>query len=332
MNSFKKDRISLGLDLGTSAVKLCKLKFSKEGVELLDFYLGPAATQDGLKQVVLRQDSRLVNISLSGPATIIRYVNFPKMSRDELKKALKFEAQKYIPFSLAEVSMDVAILKDIPQENKMLAAIVAVKKDFLAQRMKVFEAADLKINLIDIDSLALINAFNFSYPHDNNSRPKSCALLNVGATFSNLNILEDGMPSLLSRDINIAGNNFTHKIADSFAIDFKSAEELKINPEKEKMQKIIQACETVLAGLAAEIRVSFDYYESQSASSVGKIFLSGAGSSLLGFKDALANLLGIEVEYWDSLKQIRISDTVDAEKIKPLSSQLAVALGLALRP
>ncbi|MCU0652554.1 MAG: pilus assembly protein PilM [Candidatus Omnitrophica bacterium] len=332
MNNFKKDRICLGLDLGTSAIKFCKLKFSKEGVELSDFYLGPAPGPEALKQAAQRMDLRLANIAVSGPATIIRYVNFPKMSRDELKKALKFEAQKYIPFSLAEVNMDVVILKDNPQENKMLVAIVAVKKDFLAQRIKIFEAADFKINLIDIDSLALVNAFNFSYPRENSTRPKSFALLNVGATFSNLNILEDGTPSLLSRDINIAGNNFTHKIADSFAIDFKAAEELKINPEKEKIQKIIQAGETVLSGLAGEIRVSFDYYESQSASSVGKIFLSGAGGLFPGFKDALANLLGIEVEYWEPLKQIRISSSLDAEKIKSSSSQLAIALGLALRP
>ncbi len=252
------------------------------------------------------------------------------MSPDELKKALKFEAQKYIPFSLAEVNIDAAILKDNLQDNKMLVAIAAVKKDFFTQRLKLFEGSDFKINIIDIDSLALINAFNFNYPRDNNTKPKSVALLNIGATFSNLNILEDGAP-LLSRDMNIAGNNFTQKIADAFEMDFKAAEELKINPDKERMQKLIQVTEPAVSSLATEIRVSFDYYESQSASSVGKIFLSGGGSLFLGLKDALANSLGIEVEYWDTLKQISVSSAIDPVKLKSVSSQLGIALGLALR-
>ena len=330
---FKKSQSRVGLDIGSSSVKAIKLKFENDSVELCDFAV-ISTLENGFahaaRQAMQPLEIKTVNTSVSGPSTIIRYVNFPKMSPDELKKALKFEAQKYIPFSLAEVNIDAAILKDNLQDNKMLVAIAAVKKDFFTQRLKLFEGSDFKINIIDIDSLALINAFNFNYPRDSNTKPKSAALLNIGATFSNLNILEDGAP-LLSRDMNIAGNNFTQKIADAFEMDFKAAEELKINPDKERMQKLIQATEPAVSNLATEIRVSFDYYESQSASSVGKIFLSGGGSSFLGLKDALANSLGIEVEYWDTLKQISVSSTIDSAKLKSVSSQLGIALGLALR-
>jgi type IV pilus assembly protein PilM len=87
----------------------------------------------------------------------------------------------------------------------------------------------------------------------------------------------------------------------------------------------------VVTSLTSEIRTSFDYYESQSASSVAKIFLSGGGSRMIGLKDMLANFLGIEVEYWDPLKQIILSSDIDPQKIKALFSQFAVAVGLALR-
>ena len=147
---------------------------------------------------------------------------------------------------------------------------------------------------------------------------------------SNLNILENGLP-VLSRDIYIAGNNFTQKTADILELDFKSAEELKLNIDREKLDKVVIAAESVLSDLAKELRVSFDYYESQNASSVIKIFLSGGGSKFSGLKDMLANLLGIEVEYWDPLRQISITDSVDSKEAKALSSQLAVAVGLALR-
>ena len=352
-NKFSKERLSLGLDIGTQAVKFVKLKFFKEGVELCGFALepAPANSKPDINRMLQSQNIKGVNISVSGPAAIIRYVNFPKMNNDELKQALRFEAQKHIPFSMDEVNLDSYILKEDLPDNKMFVLLAAAKKESINQRMKIIQEAGLKVNVIDVDSVALINAFNFNYPQDNLTERKAVALLNIGALMSNLNILENNIPRL-SRDIHIAGNSFTQKLMDIFAMDFKSAEELKlnpvrntkdievqnkisngVNPDKEKAEKITAAIDAVLANLANEIRISFDYYESQSSSSVTKIYLSGGGSEFFGLKDMLANLLGIEVEYWDPFRRVNIPDGLkpEAETIKALSGRLAVALGLALR-
>ncbi|MFH0791061.1 MAG: type IV pilus assembly protein PilM [Candidatus Omnitrophota bacterium] len=325
-NQFSKDTFSVGLDIGSSAVKIVKLKLLKDSVEFCGFGLEPA--QAGLDILLKRWDVKKVNLSVSGPSTIIRYAGFPKMEESELKNALKFEAQKYIPFSIEEVNLDAVILKSNLPDNKILVALSAVKKDFMNQRLNLFKDRSVEINLIDMDSFALINAFNFNYPAKENSR--SVALLNVGAALSSLNILEDGIP-VLSRDILIAGNNFTQKIMDIFGLNFKFAEELKINPVQEKKEELAQAMEIVFSNLANEVRISMDYCESQSACNVEKIFLSGGTSLLPGLKDSLSTLLGIQVEYWDPLKQIKFSDDIDSVKVKQLSGQLAVAIGLALR-
>ncbi len=155
-------------------------------------------------------------------------------------------------------------------------------------------------------------------------------MINIGASMTNLNIIEAGFPRL-SRDIQISGNNFTQRLADVFAMDLKAAEGLKLNPDKERAVRVTAAVEAILSNLAVEIRTSFDYYESQSATSVLKIFLSGGSSFFNGLKDILANLLGIEVEYWDPFKKINLSEEIDAQKVKAISSQLSVAVGLALR-
>lgn len=329
---FKKPQFSVGLDIGTATIKSVKLKFFQDSVELSDFHLASAQPDlaGALKEFSSYQNVRCINTSVCGQAAVIRYVTFPKMAQEELRKALKFEAQKYIPFPLSEVNSDCTILEHNLADNKMLVAVVAVKKDFIEKRLKILQENNFKIYNLDMDSLALINAFNFNYPQNEAGLPKSIALLNIGATFSNLNILEVGMP-FLSRDINIAGNNFTQKIAESFSLDFPTAERLKINPDKEKLIKINQAIESILTNLTNEVRVSFDFYESQSTFSVAKIYLSGAGSLLLGLKDNLANLLGIEIEYWDPFKKINIPKNIDSEKLKLLSNQLVVAVGLALR-
>ena len=330
---FAKEKFSVGLDIGNAAIKLIKLRFFKETIELCGFALEPSSVDlvPVLKKIMQPHNNiDNVDISVSGPSAIIRYANFPKMTPVELSQSLRFEAQKHIPFSMDDVNLDSWILKPDLPDNKMFVLLAAVKKEFINQRLKLMEDVGIKPYIVDLDSLALINAFNFNYANDENLKNKTIALLNIGALYSNLNILEGGIPCL-SRDIHIAGNNFTQKLVDIFGIDFKSAENLKFNPDNERFANVSSAIESVLVNLATEIRTSFDYYESQSASSVVKIFLSGGGSLFPALKDVLANLVGIEVDYWDSLKQINFSDNVDSKGVKALSGQLAVAMGLALR-
>lgn len=327
-----KEKFSIGLDIGTHTIKIAKLKFAKDAIELGGFELESTQVNpaDTLKNLAKSQGIETVNIGVSGPQSVIRYITFPRMNEDELRQSLRFEAQKHIPFSISEINLDGYILKEDLPDNKMLVLLAAVKKELINQRLKSIEDAGIKVNIVDIDSLALINAFNFNYSQDDFLKQKAIALLNIGASLTNLNILENGIPSL-SRDMHLAGNNFTQKLVDAFGMDFKSAEDLKNNPDSERANKVKQAIESVLTNLAGEIRISFDYFESQSTTSVAKIFLSGGSCKSLGLKEMLANSLGIEVEYWDPLKLINVSSKIDPEKAKAYSGQLAVALGLALR-
>lgn len=295
---FSKEAFSVGLDIGASAIKAIKLKFLQEAVQLYSFVSEPIQPdlESTLKRIIESQGIKKVNISVSGPATIIRYVVLPRMNENEFRQALKFEAPKYITFTLSEANLDACILKPDLPDNKMLVLLAAVKKELISQRLQLLQEGGLKVNIIDLDSLALINAFKHSEDNDT-FKDKTVALLNIGASLSSISILEKGLP-VLSRDIYIAGNNLSN---------------------------------LPLSELAGELRTSFDYYESQSASSVERIFLSGGGSKLSGLKDTLANLLGIEIQGWDPLNKIKISDAIEQDKLKEISCELAVAVGLALR-
>ncbi|MDD4899679.1 MAG: type IV pilus assembly protein PilM [Candidatus Omnitrophica bacterium] len=330
--STPKEIFSLGVDIGSVSIKVVKLRLFEEKAEVVDFKIEPFALDSApvLKNIFQAMQAKKINLSISGPSSIIRYVDFPKMNAEELKQAMKFEAQKHIPFTISEVNLDCHVLKENPAENKMRVLLAAVKKDLVSQRLKLAQEAGVAVNLIDNDSLAMVNAFNFNYAANAQEEQKTIALLNIGALNSNLNILEGSAPSF-SRDIHIAGNNLTQKIADLLGLDFKAAEVQKINPDADKKDKIIMAIDSVFSRLVNEIRTSVDYYETQSASSVAKIFLSGGSSHLTGIKEKLATLLGTEVELWDPFKQISIAGSLDAENIKKLSGQLGVAVGLALR-
>ena len=328
-----KEKFSAGLDIGAHSIKLAILKSQKDTVELCGFNIEPAELDvvPVLKKLTENNNIKTVNISVSGSGTLIRYINFPKMAEGELKQALKFEAQKHIPFSINEVDTDACVLKDNLPDNKMLILLAAVKKEFINQRMKVIEEAGLKLKIIDVDSLALVNAFNFNFPeYKTESDHRAVALLNIGATVSNLTIVEEGVPRL-SRDIYIAGNSCTQKLADYLGIEFKVAENFKINELKNNPESSAKAIEAIVTSLANESRIFFDYFESQSASSVSKIYLSGGGSRLFSLKDTLMGLLGVDVEYWDPLEKLTVGEALKGQETELICSQLAVAVGLALR-
>jgi len=327
-----KERLSVGLDIGSGSIKSVQLRWTQSGVELCEFGLAESSTDTGraVAQFIQPRNIKLANISVSGPSTLIRYVNFPRMDPAELQQALKFEAQKHIPFPVDEVNLDGYILKPDLPGNLMLVLLAAVKKDLIAGRLKLMEEAGVKPNLIDIDSVALINAYNFNYPVESDSSHNVIALLNLGASMANLNILEDGIPRL-SRDIHTGGAVFTQKLADIFAADLVVAEKLKLSSEGENRDKVRAAMEPMLANLGLEIRTSFDFYESQSALSVEKILVSGGSSYFSGLKDMLSAAVGIAVEDWDPFKKISLAGGIDAASLKSVSNQLAVAVGLALR-
>ncbi|MGE5308307.1 MAG: type IV pilus assembly protein PilM [Deltaproteobacteria bacterium] len=327
-----KEKTPVGLNVGGSTMKLAKLKVLQDHVELVSYSIEQSQIdmEDLIRKTAHSHEVTTVNISVSGQQAIIRYIDFPKMNLGELKQALKFEAQKYMPFPVNEVNLDACILREDLPDNKMRVLMAAVKKDYLDQRLKILASAGLTVNIVDIDSLALINAFNHNYAGEEKLKGKTVALLNIGSATSNLNILENHAPSL-SRDITIGGNNLTQRIADVFSLDFKSAEELKTTGDAQKAEKIATAIEPVVTKLAKEVRSSFDYYESRSVSSVEKIYLSGGGSRDPGLKESLSSLIGIEVEHWDPLRKITVAEGLDPAKVKAASSQLAVAIGLALR-
>lgn len=333
----KKTNFKFGLDIGSSAIKIIKLSEHDNIRRIEDFSISDNPREKAGLAVLLKNflndvgvASYPIHTALSGQNVITRYVSLPAMADDDFRKALRFEAQKYIPFAIEEVEYDGYILKrDLPG-NKMSVLIAAAKKDLVHQRINLLKDLGFRLAVVEIDSLALVNLFNFNYAQNEELKNKTTALLNIGATITNLNILERGIPCL-SRDIHIAGDNFTTKISDIFGVDSKNAERLKKNLDEEKIGKAKSAIEPILSQLIQEIRTSFDYYESQSVLNVEKIFLIGGGSLFPEIKENLNHHLGIEIDIWDPLINFALAETLDNAKIKADSSQLAVAIGLAMR-
>ncbi|RKY38378.1 MAG: hypothetical protein DRP75_04590, partial [Candidatus Omnitrophota bacterium] len=186
----------LALDIGSEYIKM--LEARKERGEWCITNWGikkrKADPKEAIKELLQNTDVKRVNLSLAGEEIIIRYIELPVMSKEDLEKSFQFEADKYLPFKIEEVFFDYQVLSS--DNTKMKVLLCAGKKEFIEERIGLAEQIGLEVCLLDIDSLCLSNAFLFNYPEEKGS----LCLMNIGARRANLNIVDKGT-SCLARDI-----------------------------------------------------------------------------------------------------------------------------------
>src|ERR1051326_1032351 len=200
-----KSRQLVGLDIGSSSIKAVELKSTKGGYELVSFgaeTLAPDTVVDGaimdapqvanaIGKIFDSQRIKTKNVatSVSGHSVIVKRVPLPLMTEDELYDRIPSEASQHIPFDIADVNLSYQLL-------------VAVKKDKILNHTNVLAQAGKTPVVVDIDAFALQNCFEVNYDPD---AGQTVALLNIGASVMNINIVRGGIP-LFTRDVSVGGN------------------------------------------------------------------------------------------------------------------------------
>ena len=321
-----------GIDIGASSIKLIELQEKKGRLELLKCAVNAISKEDAktsLKDLLALSNlsSKRVNVSLSGPSVIVRYIEMPPMKKEELGSAIKFEAEKYIPFNIKEAIVDSAILDKSPSGAANRVLLVAAKKDKVDSYIEIFREMGLNIAAIDVDTMAVLNAFQMSGPET--GQEGVYAMINIGARFSNMNIAGKGYP-YFTRDILWGGIDITNRIMESLKLNADEAEALKHEPG----ERITELSGTIIPSLEkfiSEVRMSFDYFETQSGKNVERLYISGGTAYLFNMRDFLKEGLGIEVILWDPFEGIEIPDGLVGNEARNSPARFAVAMGLALR-
>ena len=322
----------VGLDIGTSTIKVVQLLKTKEqfslvkaSIEELKFNAEEKDKLSALKRLFKRAkiSEKEVNISIEGPSVIIRNIQLPKMSEADLKNAIKYEAEKYIPYNVNEVIVDCQIISEA--ENNMGVLLVAAKKDSINDKIQLVQKAGLCPWVVDIDSFALINAFNLN----NDESEKTIALLNIGSEATSVNIIRGDLLNF-TRNIPVGGKRVTEVLAENFKVDLTQAEELKKNPG-DKKEAVDEICLNAMREMAIEIKSSFDYYESQYEEGVTKIYISGGVAINENMANFLSENMDLEVKRWSILDRLILGNKSLGDKISPIRDYFAVATGLALR-
>lgn len=295
-------KTKVGLDIGTYSLKI---------IEVAGLSEKPVLTGIGSKKILglsgkdisdsiktIAEESKIsakeVNISVAGPCVMVRFISMPRMNEKDLKSAIKFEAEKFIPVNINDCVIDFQVLGKDPKDNKMNILLAAVKKDYLSGRMRLVENAGFKVVSVNVDSFAVVNAFLKNFQA--NLGEKTHAILNIGARVTNLSILTGSVINF-ARDIAVGGDDF--------------------NIEKSK---------PVFNNLIDEVKLSFGYHENQGGKPVDELYVSGGGC-LKGLDDAIQEMFGSEPHHWNPLGFLDTA-TFDTAKFK---DYFAVAAGLVAR-
>ncbi len=324
---------SLGVDIGSHSVKMVRLESSKEGHKVLGFAVEKVSDKnyrDALSKALVKVKAPAdlgAVISVAGQGVVSRYIELPLMNRTELESSMKFEIEKYVPFNLTEVHSDHAVVREMKDKAKMSVLVAAAKNDLIQKKCNLSKEINLKLKALDLDCLALANFFT---EISGLSKKGAClGIINIGKSVSNINIVVDDAPCL-SRDIFIGGDDITKKMAESLEIDYNDAEKMKLEPGTKK-EELLSIWDSVLNNLAAEIRVSLDYFEARNNKAVEMMYLTGGSSRLSGIEEYLNHLLSVEIKKLDFCGQLKYDAALSQEEFAQNSDLLAVALGLALR-
>ncbi len=370
----------IGLDIGTNAVTVAEVRPGEP--PRLDLFGQVALARETMREGEVADDravtdavARLrvevglkkaaVRLGLASPRVVVRQIEMPEMTRDELASALQFQAAELIPIPLDDAVLDFAILGPTTPgdggERRMLVLLAAVQEATVHRLVSAVEAGGLQVAAVDLVPLALIRPLarsaremalvgaSVGSASVDGSESGGVALadrvgaegiVSFGGGVTSIAVHELGVPRFV-RVLGTGGRELTDAIASELDLPPETAEALKRqlgNPpgheprHEELVARARGAIERPLSVLLDEVRSSIDYYRNQADSSpLVRIVATGGAAQLPGLTDRLSALVGVPVEDARPRELVALGDIGFAEEELPrLDPYLPAAVGLAL--
>jgi len=344
---FGSGKSIVGLDIGSSSIKAIELKRSKGEIMVSHLGVEPLASDIVVDSMIVDSGSvssaiskiftqhniksKSVATSVSGHSVIVKPIKVQPMTESELAEGITTEASQHIPFDISDVNLDFEILNPGDTGPQMDVLLVAVKKDKILNYTNVLSLAGKTPSVVDIDAFALQNCYEYNY---NPSPDSTVALLNLGASVMNINIVKGTTP-LFTRDVSVGGNQYTDSLQKELDLSFDDAESLKLGRRigtvsEDAKQPILQQVTEIIV---LEIQKTFDFFRATaSGEHIERVYLAGGSSKVPGLVEALRQEFSLPVEILNPFKQIvPPTDSLENEILEQNPGQLAVAVGLALR-
>ncbi len=341
----------IGVDISSSSVKLLELSQSPKGNGfIVERYAieplpkdavsdGNINNLDGLAESLHRAWKRLgtrtkkISVALPAAAVITKKILLPAGMREEdLEYQVESEANQYIPFALEEVNLDFQVLGPAPgNADEIEVLLAASRKANVEDRVAVAEAADLKVIIVDVEPYAAETAFTqIQAQLPDNAVDKSVALIDIGASVMNVNVLRNGQ-SIYTRDQQIGGDQLTQLIQEHFGLTDEQAESAKRNgglPDNYESDVLSPFRENLVMEVARALQF---FFTSSQYNEVDYIVLAGGCAVLPGLDDAVATRTQVSTMVANPFALMTLSSRITPRQLQADAPALIIACGLAMR-
>ncbi|HEC69994.1 MAG TPA: hypothetical protein ENI31_06915 [Candidatus Omnitrophica bacterium] len=315
----------VSIDWGSSALKIVSGYKFKDSYFITDFLyqnlqenFSEALSKFSRGKSFLLPD---IILSLDGPSTLVRVVDFPRMDKKMIRQSLSYELSKYIPFSAEEVYFDFSILNNTETRSESFKLlIVSAKKDFVEEKIRILEEAGLIPLKITLSPIVLSNAFLKFFPQEG----YPAGLLDLGYSSSLITVVyKDNIH--LSRQIKKGAKDILESLSNVLGKPINNFRDLVAVQRDISLELLSEVC----SDLIEEIKLSLDYLETKENLAVKKIYSTGGLTACKGIEEFLARGLGIEVCPFNLLKYFKCKDSIKKD-LEELKGNFSVAISSLL--
>ena len=333
----------LGLDIGSSAVKIIQLR--KDGADYTVTAAGIvdiAASEDNNNLIEINTvgaickclestgiQTRLAVCSVCGPEVAVRGFGFPLLQPEEIEGAVLLEAGQVCPFNVDDASVDYQLIPD--GNDKTSGVLVAATNRVLKRKRQLAEEAVLNCVLMDVDGLALLNCFSEC---EKPEAGRTTAILNVGCSYTSLAIMgNNNLPFI--RDMAYAGKDIIEQIATENNLSAEAVGkilftgEIADHPKFGLTDGLVRACQKLIVDVSETLR----YYTAQEKTAVvDDVFVCGSFALIKGFIELLDSQLPARAVVWNPFDKMRCDAGQPCQDmLAKKGPAMAVAAGLAMR-
>jgi type IV pilus assembly protein PilM len=340
MGIFSKQENYFGIDIGTTSIRVVQLRQTgskpalvaygdvkvPSGMTTSDSAVDLDKTAAAIRQLVKDAGitTKFAIAGLPSSKVYASVISTPKLSNAELAKAIKFQADQYIPMAIDQVKMDWTVIGGDEKNSEVL--LVASPNATANRYTQLFEKAGLELLALEPNSIALSRAV---VP----PQGPAIILLDISSTSSDLAILHAGAPRLI-RSIPVGGNMFIKSVAQNLGLDDEQAQQFtyRFGLTQTKLEgQVFKAIQPSLDSLIGELEKSVKFFNGKYPGvKLEKLVLTGGTSQLPELPTYLANSTSLPVEISNAWINVAYPANLH-EQLLTASNQYGVAVGLAER-
>jgi type IV pilus assembly protein PilM len=339
----RRNQTTVGLDIGSGFIKVAAVDHSGPLPELVHVsqtplmadaivegeVMDPQIVSETLQSLMAGahlKPKRLVT-SVGGRDVMVKKIQMDRMKEADAREVIRWEAEQYVPFDMENVQLDFQILDPLDDGLQMNVLLVAAKRDVVDQKVSLLRDAGLSPAVIDVDSFALHNAFEFNYP---DAMTGVVVLVNAGHEISTVNVLQDGN-LVLTRDVPFGSRRLREDLRRMHGLTVEEADAV-LQGRSARAGEFEELLRQGAEDLAVGVERAVAFLGSDGISPPSRIYVSGGGARIPNLLDVVSTRLRARTEIATPLQRLRarpgVTSGLQVDEVAPM---LMLVVGLALR-